>query len=41
MGARSHNTEFNADVGGDTLNLGLSKMQFLRGDGIKWNIRVN
>ena len=41
MDAGSHNTECNVDMGGDTLNLGLSKMQFLRGDGIKWNIRVD
>ena len=41
MGAGSHKTECSVDVGGDTLSLGLSKMQFLRADGIRWNIRVN
>ena len=41
MGAGSHKTASNVDVGSYTLNLGLSKMQFLQGDGIKWNIRVD
>ena len=29
MGAVSHKTECNADVGGDTLSIGLSKIKFL------------
>ena len=41
MGAGSHKTECNVDMGGDSLSLGLSKMQFLWGDGIRWNTRVN
>ena len=41
MGAGSHKTECNVDVGGDTLNLGSSKMPFLQGGGFKWNIRVD
>ena len=41
MGTGSHKTECSVDVGGDTLSLGSSEMQFLRTDGIRWNIRVN
>ena len=34
MGAVSHKTECNVDVGGDTLSLGLSKIKFLWADAI-------
>ena len=34
MGAVSHKTESNVDVGGDSLSLGLSKIKFLWADAI-------
>ena len=41
MGTGPHKTECSVDMGGDTLSLGLSKMQFLWADALRWNIRVN